>query len=135
MDIVVDATDPAILSARAGELGLIAVDSEVRALAPAAMTRLRLPEERTGATRLDVIARSHEYYGRVLDRSVPIQALGLALRVASAEDVVVLKALADRPHDRVDVAAIVEAQAERLDRDLIRSECAALGIDVPEALR
>jgi hypothetical protein len=97
VDIVVDIPDPGVIAARAAEIGLVAVDEEVRALAPAAMTRLRLPEERTGATRLDVLARSHEYYGRVLDRSVPIDALGLKLRVASAEDVVVLTALANRP--------------------------------------
>lgn len=135
VDIIADTPDPSIVTALAGELGLVCVETEVRALEGAAMTRLRLPEELTGATRIDVIACSHEYYGRVLDRSVMLDALGIEVRVASAEDVVILKALADRPQDRLDVAAIVEAQGEHLDRELIRRECAALDIDLPERLR
>jgi predicted nucleotidyltransferase len=134
VDVVVDTPDPASVTALAGELGLVVDESEVRALEAAAMTRLRLPEESSGATRIDVIARSHEYYDRVLERSVVVQALGLEIRVASAEDVVVLKALADRPQDRLDIAAIVEAQGEHLDRALIRRECAALDIELPEPL-
>lgn len=135
VDIIVDTPDPSTVTALATELGLVCVEKEVRALEAAAMTRLRLPEEPTGATRIDVIARSHEYYGRVLDRSVVVHALGLEVRVAAAEDIVVLKALADRPQDRLDIAAIVEAQGGRLDSDLIRRECAVLEIDLPEQLR
>lgn len=135
VDIIVDTPDPSVVAALADELGLICVESEARALSAAAMTRLRLPDEPSGATRIDVIACSHEYYGRVLDRSVVVHALGLDVRVASAEDIVVLKTLADRPLDRLDVAAIVESQGERLDRELIRRECAALEIELPESLR
>jgi hypothetical protein len=135
VDIIVDTPDPSIVTAMAGELGLVCVDSEVQALRAAFMTRLRLPEELRGATRIDVIASSHEYYRRVMDRSVVLEALGLQLRVASAEDVVILKALADRPQDRLDIVAIIEAQGERLDRGLIRRECAALDIALPDLLR
>lgn len=135
VDIIVDTPDPSAVSALAGPLGLICVESEVRALLPASMTRLRLPEEPTGATRIDVIARAHEYYGRVLDRSIVVQAMGLTVRVASAEDIIVLKALADRPQDRIDIDAIVHAQGEHLDRELIRTECVALDIELPESLR
>jgi hypothetical protein len=135
VDIVADTPDPSVITGLASQLGLVCVDSEVKALAAAAMTRLRLPEELSGATRIDVIARSHEYYGRVLDRSIVLQALGQDVRVASAEDVIVLKILADRPQDKVDVAAIVAAQGERLDRGLIRRECEALDLELPDSLR
>lgn len=135
VDVIVDVADPADVIARAGELGLVAVPSEVAALRVAQMTRLRLPEELTGDTRLDVIARSHDYYGRVLDRSVVVAALGVQIRVARAEDILLLKLLADRPQDRLDVEAIASAQGARLDRELLRTEATALEVELPPSLR
>lgn len=135
VDVIVDVLDPADILAHAGAVGLVAVPHEVEALRNAQMTRLRLPDELTGDTRLDVIARSHDYYGRVLDRSVVVEALGARVRVACAEDVVLLKILADRPQDRLDVEALVEAQGDRLDREVLRREAAALELELPASLR
>jgi predicted nucleotidyltransferase len=134
VDIIVDAADANAVLPAAAAVGLVYVDKEVDALAKSAMTRLRLPEELAGEIRLDVIARSHEFYGRVLDRSVVIDALGVQLRVASVEDVIVLKTLADRSVDRGDIAAMIAAASAGLDRELIRRECTALEIDVPPGL-
>ena len=135
VDVIVDLVDLAPILALAPALGLVSVPREVEALAHSVMTRLRVPEELTGDTRLDVIGRSHDYYARILARGVIDTSLGPPIRVALAEDIIVLKTLADRPQDRADVAAIIDAQRDRLDRDLIRRECAALEIDPPEALR
>src|SRR5690606_32007594 len=93
VDVIVATSDASVVVAFAAELGLTSVPREVESLASAGMTRLRLPDELTGPTRLDVIASSHEYYGRVFDRSVVVEAFGSRIRVASAEDVVVLKLL------------------------------------------
>jgi hypothetical protein len=135
VDVLVDTEDLAPIIARAHDLGVVTVDSEVAALASAGMTRLRLPDELTGETRLDVISRSHEYYGRVIARSILVEALGVHVRVASAEDVILLKVLADRPQDRADVDAIIQAQGVSLDRAVIHQEASALGIDLPAPLR
>jgi predicted nucleotidyltransferase len=135
VDVIVDIEDLAPILALGPQLGLVTVQREIDALKPSAMARLRLPEELTGDTRLDVIARSHDYYVRVLARAVEVAVLGVPMRVACAEDIVVLKTLADRPQDRADVAAIIEAQRDKLDRALIARECAALEIEVPAALR
>lgn len=135
VDVIVDMPDAADALAHAAEIGLIAVPHEVEALRVAQMTRLRLPDEPSGDTRLDIIARSHDYYGRVLDRSIVVEAMGTRIRVACAEDIVILKVLANRPQDRLDVDAIVEAQAGKLDRALLHEEARALEIDLPPTLR
>lgn len=134
VDVIVDVEDPTSLIPICEALGLVAVPREVEALRAAAMTRLRLPDELTGDTRLDVIGRSHDYYDRVFARSVVVEVLGVAMRVASAEDVVILKALAARPQDRADIADIVAAQGAMLNREVVRTECAALEIDVPSEI-
>ena len=50
----------------------------------------------------------------------------IPVRVASAEDIVVMKVLAGRPKDLDDVVAIVAAQEGRLDFSYIRETLAAL---------
>lgn len=134
VDVIVDVADPWSLIPVCEQLGLVAVPREVEALRAAAMTRLRLPDELTGDTRLDVIGRSHDYYDRVFARSITVDVLGVAMRVACAEDVIVLKTLAGRPQDRADIGDIVAAQGATLRREIVRDECAALEIDVPPAL-
>jgi hypothetical protein len=61
--------------------------------------------------------------------------LGVHILVAAAEDIVLLKVLADRPQDRADVQAIVGAQGARLDLDLIAREAADIELDLPDFLR
>jgi hypothetical protein len=135
VDVIVDSADASVVLAHAAALGLVFVEQEVAALKRSHMTRLRLPEEVTGKARIDVLARSHEYYGRILDRSIVAELLGVRIRVACAEDIIVLKTLADRPQDRTDVSAIVAAQGSLLRRQIVEQECAALEIDLPIDLR
>ncbi|MEZ4306610.1 MAG: DUF6036 family nucleotidyltransferase [Polyangiaceae bacterium] len=65
-----------------------------------------------------------------LARAEPREILGVAVPVASAEDIVVMKILAGRPKDLEDVKAIVAAQGDALGSAEIRS---MLGV-VEEAL-
>ena len=134
VDVLLDSpiADPVLEHAAA--VGLVADPGEVQSLASAGMTRLRLPDRRTGGVRLDVIIGDHPYYRRVLARSRLMDVLGHRVRVAAAEDVLLLKALADRPQDRADVHAIVEAQGDRLDRVLLRQEALDLEIVLPSEL-
>lgn len=135
VDVLVDTDRLEPFIAAAPQVGLMTVPHEVAALALAAMTRLRLPEHPSGPVHLDVIAASHPYYGRAVDRSSVVTMDGLTFRVASAEDIIVLKVLADRPQDRADVIAIMEAQGDALDRAVLRAEAAELDIDLPAELR
>jgi len=56
---------------------------------------------------------------------------GVKLLTCSAEDLIVLKAFADRPQDRIDVERIVIRQQGRLDWKLIESELQPL-VDLKE---
>jgi len=48
------------------------------------------------------------------------------IRTCSAEDLVVLKAFANRPQDWVDIQRVIIRQGKRLDRDLILEELTPL---------
>jgi hypothetical protein len=135
VDVIVDSASLEPLIHAAATVGLVTIPHEVAALAVAEMTRLRLPEHPSGPVHLDVIAASHPYYGRVIARSSVVTMGGLTFRVASAEDIIILKVLADRPQDRADVIAIIDAQRDALDRNVLRSEAADLELELPTALR
>ncbi len=135
VDVVADSDDLAPLIAAAGAGGLVVHAPDNDKMSRSGMARLRLPEHLTGRVRLDIIAATHPYYARVVDRARDVEVGGLRVRVACAEDIVVLKVMADRPQDRADVAAILDAQGEALDRDLVRRELADLGFEIPAALQ
>jgi len=120
--------------AASATIGLLAVPEEVAALSSSCMTRLRLPDQPTGPVRLDVLAASHPYHRRMIARSRELERFGRWLRFACPEDVILLKLLADRPRDRLDVQAILEAQGEKLDLELLRSEAEELELELPESL-
>lgn len=134
VDVLVGTSDLNRVNDAAPSIGLVAFPQEVAALAAAEMTRLRLPDHPAGEVRLDVIAAIHPYHQRVLARARPAPVFGVVVPIASAEDIVVLKTLADRPQDRADVAAILSAQRGVLDVDLVRKECATLEIEPPAGL-
>ena len=133
LDVILGSISLAEAIAVAGQAGLVAHEREVRALAKAGMTRLRLPDQPTGAVRMDVIAASHPYYERLVERSVAMPGR-THLRLVSLEDLLLLKCLADRPQDRADVVALL-AGRPALDQDLIEREAEALELDLPETLR
>lgn len=135
VDVLVDRDDATEIVAHAAAGGLVAIPEEVERLRSSGMTRLRLPDHLHGDVRLDVVAADHPYYRRVIDRSRRVTVFGHEVRVASPEDVVLLKVLADRSQDRADVDAIVAAQGEALDLDLIAREAAELELVLPAALR
>lgn len=131
IDVIVGTTDLGSLIDAAPRAGLVSVPAEAAALASADMTRLRLPDQLRGPVRLDVIAAVHPYYERVIERARTLTVFGLEVRVACPEDVIVLKLLADRPQDRADVRAIIDANDE-LDWGLLREEAVSLELTLPE---
>lgn len=131
LDLLIANTDLDSLDVLGRELGLWVDPSETANLRRAGMTRFRLPDVPSPKIRIDVVTADHPYYLRAIRRSVHAEVEGSVLPVVCAEDLVVLKSLADRPVDRLDVEKVLKVQAGRLDRVLVEKECAAIDIDPP----
>ena len=72
---------------------------------------------------LDVCLAALPFEERMVGRAGPFAyAPGVELITCSAEDLIVLKAFADRERDWVDMAGVVARQGARLDRELVLSE-------------
>jgi hypothetical protein len=72
---------------------------------------------------LDISLAALPFEGRVVTRSSPFSfAPGAAITTCSAEDLVVLKAFADRPQDWLDIEGIVVRQGPSLNRTLVVEE-------------
>lgn len=81
---------------------------------------LRRPE---GSPRqIDLLVAKTDFEVSVLERSVPVEIAGVRVRVATPEDLVVYKLIANRPRDLEDIDAIRRTQARSgpgLDRRYI----------------
>lgn len=86
--------------------------------------------------RIDWLKPVIPLYQHVLDRATEEDWLGHPVRVASAEGLILLKLLAYRPQDVVDIENLVAAHRDTLDLDWIKSEWAAVGaVDDPRMKR
>jgi hypothetical protein len=75
-------------------------------------------------------------YQHVLDRATEETWQGHAIRVASPEGLILLKLLAYRTQDLLDIENLVAAQGDSLDLDWIRSEWQAIAtLDDPRLVR
>ncbi len=76
---------------------------------------------------IDISLAALPFEERVVDRSTSFAfAPGCVVATCSAEDLVVLKALADRPQDWLDVEGIVVRQGSTLNRALVMNELGPL---------
>lgn len=83
--------------------------------------------EAPDGTPLDISLGGLPYEERVIARSSAFQiAPGIHLTTCSAEDLVVLKAFADRPQDWLDIEGILVRQANGIDRRLVTEELTGL---------
>ena len=55
-----------------------------------------------------------------VDRAITVDYDGMSIPVCTAEDLVVHKAIADRPKDWIDIEGVVQRQGERLDVPYVR---------------
>ena len=76
-----------------------------------------------------LIARS-DYYQQALDRAVSIKLpqVDLDARVVSVEDLILIKLLAGRIIDRVDIIALVKANRDSMDLGYLNGWSASLGV-------
>lgn len=71
-------------------------------------------------------------FSHILDRTTEVSSAGQPLRIASAEGLILLKLVAFRPQDRLDIENLVAAHPRELDVDWIRAEWQTLaGLDDP----
>ena len=84
---------------------------------------------------LDISLAALPFEERVIERSSPYAFAGpVPVITCSAEDLIVLKAFADRPQDWLDIQGILIRQGSTLDRRLIISELTPL-LELKEDLR
>jgi hypothetical protein len=75
---------------------------------------------------MDIVFGAPGLEEQVLSRAKLVDIEGLRIRVASPEDIVVLKCLAGRDTDREDVVAILTAQHDRIDLGYVEGLIALL---------
>lgn len=91
----------------------------------------------TNGTNIDVAMASYEFEEEIISRATKFTyAKGVRLTTASAEDLVLMKCIADRPRDWQDVKEIVSAREEQFDWDYIDRQLNGLAeaIDVERVL-
>lgn len=72
--------------------------------------------------RLDIIRPALPLHKRMIDQALPFMFEGHPARLVRAEHLVVLKAIACRDRDKLDIADILEVQGKSLDRALTLCE-------------
>lgn len=95
-----------------------------------------LPLEAKDGTGVDVIFAATGFERSAIERATLERLGGVDVRVCTVEDLIVLKILAGREKDLLDVRAMVKAAGSKLDRAGLdfRIESLARGVDRPEWL-
>jgi hypothetical protein len=75
-----------------------------------------------GNVRVDWMKPVLPVFQHVVDRSESMNLLGAKINVASVEGLILCKLLADRSQDRADVEALIEANLDHIDVDLVEQE-------------
>jgi hypothetical protein len=101
--------------ARAAEFGIRPRASD--ALVFARETRMLLLQHDISGIPLDISMGTLEFEQEMIDRALPIRVGRLTIPVATPEDLIILKAIAQRPQDLTDIATILDSQK---DIDLAR---------------
>jgi len=73
-----------------------------------------------GGLRIDIFLADIEFDETLIGRAQLVELLpGYKMRICSAEDLIVLKVIASRPQDLVDVAGIIQRRGDKLDEDYV----------------
>jgi len=96
-------------------------DEEVALLSEGGFLRLVPADPELALLPIDVLLDDTELHRQVLDRAEAVELGGRTVRLATAEDTMLLELVASRPQDTLDLDAFVEHLRERLDLDYLRS--------------
>lgn len=106
------------------------------AIAFARKVRVLLVHHRPSGIDVDITMGLLPFEEEAVARGMPIESVGLALRIATPEDIIIMKAVAHRGRDMADIESILDAHpgldVERVRR-WVKEFAAALG--TPEILR
>jgi len=116
IDAVVFDADAATLIASGSRYGFEPRTED--ALEFSRQTRVLLMRHRSGVD-IDLSLGGLPFEKEVIERAVVVDAGGLRIRVATPEDLIIMKALPRRPQDIADIAGIIEVQ-NQLDIERIR---------------
>jgi predicted nucleotidyltransferase len=101
----------------------------------ARQTRVLLVRHQPSGTEVDLSFGALPFEREAIERARPTEIAGLSIRVPRPEDLVVMKAVAHRTRDMLDIAAILEANPD-LDRRHVREwvEEFSRVLEMPEIL-
>ena len=102
------------------EAGIVVFDSKPMEFKKANILRMFLEGKESQLLMLDFILADDEYKRESLKRAVVLQWEGQEIRVASPEDMILLKLLSGRGQDQVDVENIIRIQKDSLDRNYLK---------------
>ncbi len=77
---------------------------------------------------LDLISADTEFHRSALGRAVTVHFMDLDIELATAEDLILMKLIAFRPQDTLDLDTVFERRAAELDRDYLRGWADKLGV-------
>ncbi len=105
-----------------------AFDEGTRELAELGLVRLFPSGSKKDGFGVDILFADNPYYEEILARATPVAIAGVSLRVATAEDLVLLKLEANRPGDIEDVLTIKDGLGASLDLGYLRLQADRLGL-------
>lgn len=95
-------------------------DANARELASMGLVRFYAKDQ--GGFGLDVLFADNAFYEELLRRATPVAIGSVTLKIATAEDLVLLKLEADRPLDIEDVLTIKDGLGASLDMTYLRKQ-------------
>lgn len=104
-------------------------EDEVERLKRSHMTRIWATDSEGDPFMIDLLLNEHPFYASLLARSRSQRLGDCEVRVASSEDLLLLKLLAARPQDAVDAARLVETCGEAMDRHYLEQWARELDIE------
>lgn len=69
----------------------------------------------------DILLVEMDYQDWVVQRAKPVSIFGVTVPICSPEDLIVLKLIANRRQDLLDVENILKAQGSRIDKDYLKT--------------
>ncbi len=118
---------PSFIETAAGA-GLVVFDSKPMEFKKTKLLRMFLKGKEAQLLMLDFILTDDDYKRESLGRAVALPLEGQTVKVASPEDVILLKLLSARGQDRVDVENIVRIRKDSLDRNYLQRWAANLSV-------
>lgn len=101
-------------------VGYLWDDEEVALLSEGGFMRLVPADPELALLPIGVLLDDTDLHRQVLERALAVELGGRAVRLATAEDTMLLKLVAFRPQDTLDLEAFVEHLRDRLDLDYLR---------------